>query len=285
MLQPPTVTEAQPGTQALRIQRLLRAKDSDDDLRQRLRELLELGFSEAALREGIRQEGGGPCKTTGAMREAVSVLKAMVAMHGRLRRRQQQQQQQQQGREQGQGQACKWQPMSNWNSSVVFAQPPTNIANSVRWLRKQFGLSTRQLTQVCARSPALLERKLQDLQHNWAAVERTFAPPLEATDALRFVLRRGLADVILLHPEAVRWPACLPTSQPASPPTRPPACLPARQPASQPACLRAGVDVSVLSGSKHPIPLVHVPAATVHGMQAEDVGAAASFPAQRCSRV
>jgi hypothetical protein len=148
--------------------------DSDAELRQRLRQLLELGFTEAALHVGISQEGGGPYSTEVALGDSKQVLQAIGSEHRQLHGPQ---------------------------SSAVFTRSPGDVARSLDWLQQLFGMTQWQLAQACAKSPQLLDYPIYILKHNWAAVVEAFHPAPASRFMLASALQRGHALFILLPPD------------------------------------------------------------------------------------
>ena len=156
---------------------------TDDALEQRMHHLLQLGFSERAMRAAIKRDGGGPYVAEATLGAAVRVLRAAGFNQKQL-----------------DGLLVE---------SSVFTRSPADIADTLAWLLQQFGLTEQQLPLACARSPTLLHYKLETLQHNWSEVEETYDPTPAAMNKLATALRQGKAKFLLLPPKTVRCASCM----------------------------------------------------------------------------
>jgi hypothetical protein len=149
-------------------------------------DLLQPGFSEAAVREAIKGDDGGPYVAEESLGEAVRVLRAAGFSQKQL--------------------DCLL------GKGNAFKRSPADLSANLAWLRQQFGLSEQQLALACTRSHELLTFKLATLHHKWAEVECTYKPTPAAKRKLAAALRSGRAEFIGWKAATVR--CGLPSKQP-----------------------------------------------------------------------
>ena len=187
---PPTPAQAAAAERLLQAsrevsQRRSHTRSTDEELRQRIVLLLQLGLAEVAIQRHIEQKSGGPYVAWGTVAELVVLL-------------------QREGFSQQQLDELLVSGGSTGGTPLVRA--PADVAANLRWLRETFGLSQKDAARGCSRASNLLVYSVETLQDNWAAIVNRRQLPDSAIVGAAAALRGGKAEFLLLTQEKVRWP-------------------------------------------------------------------------------
>lgn len=186
---PPTPAQAAAADRLLKASREAsqhrsRAHSTDEELRQRILLLLQLGLSEAAIDKHIQQHGGGPYVAWETLAELVALL-----------RRERFSQKQLDGLLTGGG----------TSGATPFRRAPADVAANLRWLRETFGLTRDGAALACSRVRQLLVYSVPKLQANRDAIAERRRLPTAAMGAVATALRQGNAEFLIYEQQTVRW--------------------------------------------------------------------------------
>ncbi|KAL4447614.1 hypothetical protein ABPG75_004833 [Micractinium tetrahymenae] len=181
---PPNPQQAAAVNRLLVLSRSLcsRPLTSEEQQRQHILLLVQLGFAEAAIAQHIEGRRGGPHVAWQSVTDTVAVLRregfSQQQLDAFLVRR-------------------------KTRGGTVFTRQPSDVQANLRWLQQTFHLDAAGVPPACSKSPELLVYKQLTLAGNWRQIEAELHLAEAVKHKLAYALRRGDAHFLYYDPQTV----------------------------------------------------------------------------------
>lgn len=153
---------------------------SEEQQRQQILRLLQLGFAESAIARHIEGQRGGPYVAWDAVADMIVLLRQWGFTQKQLDML-----------------------LGTGGKITVFMRQPADVEACMRWLQREFGMAAAEVCLACSRDHALLHCSQSTLAGKWQAIQTEYELPEAAMSQLAYALRLGRADFLYYDPATI----------------------------------------------------------------------------------